>query len=277
MPAAWFDALSKDVPSYWLVLGLNTSTWGWESSDVWSFTPTAAGPGVLYFSEDGQANGLWSLDTVNGASTNVGVSGVTGSTVGLTYEPVGDILLGSQPFGLLHIERDGSGSTVHGTLGIEGMAYDPAGNVLYGAINSRFFTVDPNAGLEITSLPSPGFDAEGLAWNPTTGHVYAVGDHTNLAKYDSVANTWQTVGSTGINWDQGGLAYDPGRNVLYACGEGAGSVLYEIDPATAVPTAIGDAGVTLQGGLAFAPGVVPFASANAAAPIVVPATGPTTD
>jgi DNA-binding beta-propeller fold protein YncE len=215
--------------------------------------------GVLYFSQDRNSNGLYRLDTQTGLATHVGTTAVTGSTVGLAYDPIADILYGSEPFDLLHISRDGSGVVnVNGGIGLEGLTYDPNRDVLYASINGAFFTLDRSNGTKIADLAAPGFDAEGLAVIPDSGLVYAVGNSTLLRSYNPDTNTWTTVGDTGFNWDQGGLAYNPAQHVLYACGIFQGNLLYQIDLATAAATLIGDSGVSLEGGLAFAPGVEPF-------------------
>ncbi len=49
----------------------------------WTQTYPLIGSGTLYFSADGTAMGLYSLNTATGAATLLGASGVTGSTVGL--------------------------------------------------------------------------------------------------------------------------------------------------------------------------------------------------
>lgn len=224
--------------------------------------------GVLYFSQDGNGNGLYRLNTSTGAATLVGISGVTGTTVGLAYNRYNDLLYGSKFAGLLHIQRDGSGSVDVGGAAAEGLAYDPIRKVLYGAINGTFFTLNTSNGSKITDLAAPGFDAEGLAVDPSTGTVYAVGDDTILKRYDPDTDTWTTVGDTGLNWDSGGLAYNYQRNRLYACGEEQGNVLYKISPDTAVAKVIGDSGVNLRGGLAFASGALPI---ELVAPAVLPA------
>ena len=213
--------------------------------------------GVLYFSQDSNSDGLYRLDIFTGVATLVGASGVAGSTVGLAYRPDKDFLYGSKWSELLKIARDGSGAVDKGGEGTEGLAYDPIKKVLYGAINRQFFTIKKSNGSKIEDLTGPGFDAEGIAVDPKTGVVYAIGDSTLLRKYDPDTDTWSDVGDTGLDWAAGGLAYNPGLHMLYACGSNQGNDLYTIDPDTAETAKIGDSGVTLEGGLAFAPGVTP--------------------
>ena len=61
---------------------------------------------ALYFSQDGNTNGLFSVDVTTGAATPVGISGVTGSTVGLAPSPDSAVLFGSKWSTLLSIQRN---------------------------------------------------------------------------------------------------------------------------------------------------------------------------
>lgn len=228
--------------------------------------PVQAG-GILYFSEDFNSNGLHTLDTSTGASTSVGATGVTTATVGLAPSSSAGMLYGSKPFGLLHINSDGSGETLLGSMGIEGLAYDPSG-VLYGAINGQFFTVNAATGAQITGLAAPGLDVEGLAW--TSGVVYGLADGGTLLAYNIGVDSWTTIGSTGTDFDQIGLAYNAQAGVLYAKGN-QDSYLYGINPSTANAWRIGDTGIADGGGLAYvgdgdvipAPGAIVLGSIGA--------------
>lgn len=203
----------------------------------------------LFFSEDSNGTGLYTLDTNTAAATNVGDSGVTSSTVGLSPSGTTGTLFGTAFADLLEIPTDGSGATVIGGDGQEGLAYDPVSGTLYGAINGAFTTVDPATGLDQTTLAAPGADVEGIAWG--NGGVYGIaGNDSNLYFYDPGTDSWSTVGATGVTWDDAGLAFDPGTNTLYAKGD-QDSNLYSIDPATASSTLIGDTGIAEGGGLAF--------------------------
>lgn len=211
---------------------------------------------TLYFSQDDNSSGLYTLDTTTGAATSVGASGVTSSTVGLAPGHLPGILLGSTWSDIAHIQDDGSGVVVlSGSVGAEGLAYDAVNDIFYGAINGNFFTIDPDTGLQIASLAGPGADIEGLAVDPATGLVYGTGNTTNLLVYNPGTASWSTVGDTGINWYLGGLAFDPGSNVLYVCGTNSGDNLYRLDPSTAAATLIGPTGLSpTEGGLAFTGG-----------------------
>lgn len=209
--------------------------------------------GTLYYSQDGNSNGLYTLDTNTGAGTYRGASGVATSTVGLAPGDNRGELFGSRPAGLLRIATDGGGATVYGSQNIEGLAYNQGTGMLYGQLDGDFFELDPTTGLTLTNLTDPGFDAEGLAADPVNNLVYGIGDNTRLVVYDVPGDSWSTIGDTGLNWNDAGLAYDPASQVLYAVSDNQGSNLYRIDPATAVPTLIGATGIggTANGGLGF--------------------------
>ncbi len=224
-----------------------------------AFVPTPPAPkgGVLYFSQDSNGSGLFSLNQATGAATKVGAgtTGVTTATVGLDAGP-GGTLLASSPWAIERIAKDGSGATVFpGSEAAEGLAWNAANGVLYGVINGGFFSMHAGTGVRIATLPNAPADVEGLAADASHNVIYGIGDATNLYKYDIASATWTTVGNTGINWDQGGLAFDPDLRVLYAVGEGGGASLYKINPDTAAPAVVGPLGISgvANGGLAFVP------------------------
>ncbi len=211
----------------------------------------AQADGILYFSRDGdsETSGLYSLDTENGAATRLGVSGVTSATVGLAEGRNADVLYGSKWAGLLEINSDGSGWDDRGGVGNEGLAYDVENEVLYGAINGRFRTIDPATGNIILALISPGVDIEGLAY--ADGYVYGLArGEMGLYRYDVAEKEWMVVGSTGILWDLVGLGYDSSTQTLYAKGRQSMN-LYAINPGTASTRTIGSTGIAEGGGLAF--------------------------
>ena len=206
---------------------------------------------ILYFSRDGdsETSGLYSLDTENGAANRIGDSGVTGATVGLAAGRSVDVLYGSKWAGLLEINADGSGWDDRGGVGNEGLAYDVENEVLYGAINGRFRTIDPATGNIILRLISPEVDIEGLAYGD--GYVYGLArGEMGLYRYDVAERRWTVVGSTGILWDLVGLGYDSSTQTLYAKGRQSMD-LYAIDPGTASTSRIGSTGIVEGGGLAF--------------------------
>ncbi|MCU0488078.1 MAG: hypothetical protein MUE67_03895 [Anaerolineales bacterium] len=213
---------------------------------------TRAAHGILYFSQDSNANGLYRLDTTTGTATLIGQSGVDASTVGLAPSENPNYLYGSKPFGLMVTLVDGTSVTQRGTTGIEGLAFNISTKVLYGILNGDFFTVDPATGLIATDLVNPSFDVEGLAADPFNNKIYGIGDGNNLVVYDIAGNAWSTVGNTGRNWNSAGLDYDPIDRVLYAVSSNQGNTLYRINPTTAAVTTVGPTGISgMGGGLAY--------------------------
>jgi len=214
----------------------------------------SASAGVLYLSQDSTGN-LYTLNTTTGLATLVGSSGTTSETVGLTPSGSPGVLYGTTWTSLVHINADGSGFVDVGAIGQEGLAYNPASGILYGAINGSFGAFNPANGNLIASLAAPGGDVEGLAYH--NGLVYGLADGGILRSYDIATDTWSVIGSTGIDFDQIGLAYDTELGVLYATGA-QDSNLYRINPLTAGATVIGSTGLSDPGGgLAFVAAAVP--------------------
>jgi hypothetical protein len=216
---------------------------------------SAANAGVLYFSEDSNGNGLYTLDTSNGAATHIGITGVNGATVGLAPGLNPGTLFGSEPFNMLEIQQDGSGSAIIGSVVAEGLAYDAAEDLLYGSINGDFFIVDQPGYSSRTLLAAPGGDVEGLAFGG--GGIYGLvgqgpggGNAGDLLFYDIGLGSWSFIGNTGILFDQVGLAFNNELNLLYAVGSQT-TFLYGIDPANAETFVIGDTGIRNGGGLAY--------------------------
>jgi hypothetical protein len=224
--------------------------------------PAAAG--WLYFSQDSNANGLHLLDLSTGAGTLVGASGVTNLTVGLAPGAIPHTLLGSKWAGLLRIRIDGGGATQIGPAGAEGLAHNTVTGRLYGAINAGFFEADPDTGVPVAELPSPGFDVEGIAADPVHNRVFGIGDGTELRVYQVDTRTWSTVADTGLTWNDAGLAYDPAADLLYAVSQSTGANLYQINPNTGTPKLIGPTGVSglSSGGLAFISGAPVYVAAG---------------
>ena len=210
---------------------------------------------TLYLSRDSNPNGLYVLDTLTGnaALSGLGTTLVSNSTVGLAMSDTPGVLFGSKANGLLRINEDGSGATLTGSLAVEALEY--TGGVLYGALNSNFFTINTATGALDTILASPGADVEGLAFGNDViyGLVGAGTGQGNLLAYDIALNSWSLIGNSGIAFDNVGLAYNPYLNILYATGNQNGN-LYQLDPATGLATLIGPTGFTSAGGgLAFDP------------------------
>jgi len=209
--------------------------------------------GILYFNVDSNPN-LYTLNTSTGAATLLGPSGTTSQNVGLTESGTSGLLYGTTWTQLSHINANGSGFVTVGAIGQEGLAFDPATGTLYGAINGSFGKFNPNTGASLGALPGPGADVEGLALG--NGGVYGLADGGLLRFFNPNTNSWSTIGNTGVNFDQVGLAFDPTANILYAKGN-QDSFLYAINPINANASIIGNTGIAAGGGLAFVPAAIP--------------------
>ncbi|MDF1521846.1 MAG: hypothetical protein P1P87_03390 [Trueperaceae bacterium] len=215
--------------------------------------------GTLFLSQDGNANGLYSIDLATGAATIVGagVTNVTSATVGLAGRGASDPLIGSLPFGVADVALDGSSTTSFSGNTAEGLTYVASTNLIYTILNGSFGTMSPTTGLVVDDLTDPGFDLEGLAADEASGQIYAIGDgDTNLWVYSIAFDAWAVVFDTGVNWDQAGLAYSDAEGVLYAFSQdGFDGLIYRIDPVAETVTEVGDTGLagSLGGGLAWVP------------------------
>lgn len=217
------------------------------------FAVPPAAAGTLYFSQDENSNGLYTLNTTTGLATQVGITGVNGSTVGLALGDQPGTLWASRPYGIARVNTDGSGAAyIPDSTVAEGLEY--ADGTLYGAINGEFFTIDTTTGLIATTLAAPDADVEGLAYG--NGVIYGLagfsGPMGNLYKYDIGLDSWSLIGFTGVEFNLPGLAFDGDLGILYAIGSQDNN-LYWIDPATAAATAIGPTMLTsiTGGGLAY--------------------------
>jgi hypothetical protein len=217
------------------------------------FAALPATAGTLYFSQDDNSNGLYTLNTTTGLATQVGITDVDGSTAGLALGDQPGTLFASRPFGIGRVNTDGSGAAyMPDSTVAEGLEY--AGGTLYGVINGEFFTIDTTTGLVATTLAAPDADVEGLAYG--NGVIYGLagwsGPRGNLYKYDIGLDLWSLLGFTGVEFNVPGLAFDSDLGILYAIGSQDNN-LYSIDPATAVATAIGPTALTdsTGGGLAY--------------------------
>jgi len=214
----------------------------------------SGGLGTLFFSQDGNGSGLYTLDLTTGAATLVGggATGTSSSTIGLTETADPEVLLGSTYSQIAEIATDGSGATVFGgSAQAEGLAMHIGTGVLFSAINAEFRTLDASSGVVLTALAPPPADIEGLGVDPNSDVLYTVARlEMDFFVYNIGTNTWSTIGSTGVSWINPGLAFDHLNNVAYAT-DGDSDSLYRIDPATGAATLVGPLGTGAGGGLAF--------------------------
>jgi hypothetical protein len=244
--AEYSFSINYDNPGGPVVVILDTVPAEWRVNNILE-------GGVLFFSEDGSDTGLWILDTATGEAYAVGISGVTGQTVGLALSDDPGVLWGSKPFDMLAISKDGSGAAIVGGAVAEGLTYNPDNGKLYGAINGLFFEVSTGDFTTTIPLAAPGNDIEGLAY-AGDGLIYGLSSFSGprgvLYSYDIDSDTWTEIGFTGVEFREAGLAYDATRDVLYAKGD-QDTFLYEIDPYDATASVIGDTEIVEGGGLTF--------------------------
>ncbi len=226
----------------------------------------------LFFVEDNTGQ-FYSVNTSTGAATLVAtIAGITSNTIGATESPNPNVLFASSYQDLVSFNVNGTGATTLGTItgagigqnGAEGLTYCINANVLYGIINTNFFTINPATGARIVALASTTADVEGLACDHSANIVYGLASAAGAALYRYVpgTNTWSLVGSTGLDTSGVGLAFDPAAGVLYAVDGNSGNI-YRINPATAVATLVGSMGIgAVGGGLAFIPGAAPVVASG---------------
>ena len=215
---------------------------------------SGAAQATLFFSEDGNDNGLYTLDINTGAATSVGASGVTSATAGLAPSGDNTMLWGSEPFGIISINADGSGVSSFSDDTAEGLAYDPTSELLYISWWNRdiFGTIDTTTG-DFTSLGVPPADVEGLAY--ANGYIYGLEGNAGDPKgdfwrYDIAGASWEFLANVGVAFDLVGLAYNPEFDIFYAKGS-QDTYLYSIDTTTWEAAIIGDTGIQRGGGLAY--------------------------
>lgn len=140
-----------------------------------------------------------------------------------------------------------------------GLAYDPLGNVVYGvdASTDELLRIDRSTGAA-SSIGSLGFDLldGGLAWATDTGTLYLSSD--SLYEVDTATGAATAIGTAFPLLNLYGLAFDTTRNVLVGVDDtgSPGSRLWEIDRTTGVldPLGLTSLGVTISGaGLAYDP------------------------
>lgn len=206
-------------------------------------------PPRIIFSQDGNELGLYELDLKENVAISLGSSGVDDFTVGLTYDPLRNELIGSRWDPLLRIAPDGSGYEELGTEGAEGLALDTESNILYASHNDQFYSINPDTGEVIENLEAPWNDANCLAFDRFTRRVYALADR-GLFAYDVDVKTWERIGDFPTRAQFCGLAFDPSRHRLLAGGfDDQPSILWEIDPNSGTRSIIQLFDLELFGGL----------------------------
>jgi DNA-binding beta-propeller fold protein YncE len=219
------------------------------------------------------ADSLIGIDDTTGVGGAIGPFGAnSGFVVGLAHDRNTGTLYGVDPITnpnggqLVRINPDTGAAIVVGTfgfIGMNGLAFDPNTNTLYGSnsSSSRLFTIDTTTATA-TLVGSIGFNnVFGLAFDPNTNTLYGsevTGDR-NLLAINTSTGTGTAIGPTGFG-QIGGLGFDPDSNTLYGVDDNQNQ-LVTIDTTTGTGTSVagtftlGFAGT--QGLAVIAPFMVP--------------------
>lgn len=202
---------------------------------------------------------LLSVDPSTGVATVINALGFSGPDLSLTFGDGVQVLYGmswhSQE--LLKIDlTSGIASTLiqYQNTGFRGLAYSPAGNVIY--------TVDTNMGNLVAITPETGVQSViggtalnavyALAFDPRDGLLYGVDIGADvLLRIDPATGMAAPVGALNC-LNVASLAFEVSSGVLFGLDSASGS-LVEIDTNTAACTRLGQTwfGSTLLQGLAF--------------------------
>lgn len=145
---------------------------------------------------------------------------------------------------------------VSGTTLINGLAFDPNTNTLYGIRQSdgQLYRINP-AVPNATAIGSPaGGTVGGIDFDPDTNTLFGVDDAggTKLIRIDTATGAHTLVGSLGIgSADCNGLAYNGDDGMLYTI-NAVNQSAYRINPASGAATLIGATGGMFGAGFGMA-------------------------
>lgn len=212
---------------------------------------------------DPQTNHLIAADQANGADLLI-VDPSTGagrpiesfgydSITALAFDRNSETVYGagsaaSISFALLKIDSASKQVTVIGSTGgpiLNGLAYDPNLNILYGTDHETLFTVDTASGAAsaVGAIGATGFS--GLAYDPNSDILYGYGGNSSLYTISTMDGVGTLIGYLGIS-PVGGLAFDHDSNTLFAS-KTYPYELYTIDPAIPAATLLGSSDYKLDG------------------------------
>jgi len=235
---------------------------------ILSLGPNVFANDVLYGS-DTNTKTLYTIDTSNATSTQVGSFGVDGYMAGLAYDSVNDIMYGTTTVTdiLYSINYTTASATPIGNLGAElmhGLAFDNSSELLYGAFGREqgdgLYQIDVNSGSS-TLIGDIGHfyndlrdTVHGLAIHPQTNELYGViggpSDLSALVKIDKSTGQGTLLHEYGIE-NLAGLAF-LSDGTLYANDNWSGN-LYTLDIADGSTELIGNTGIGNLLGLAVVP------------------------
>jgi hypothetical protein len=244
----------------------------------------SASPFVLYGTgSHGSIDSLFTVNTGTGATTAVGPTGQSLGVGGLAFDPLGDILYATgqqigqtdSAFRLFTVDRTTGAATLVGSTGIfdiGGLAFDTANNTLYGlgctapcGIAGHDFLYSLNTGTGAATqvggtLGTNGLGLGGLEYVASSNLLYAIGQTSSIfGSINPTTGVFSSIGSPGSVVFDGGLAFNPDTNTMFATAGPPGTSLYTINLATGAGSFVGanSAGDLLAvGGLAFVPAAV---------------------
>ncbi|MFQ5864131.1 MAG: choice-of-anchor D domain-containing protein [bacterium] len=226
---------------------------------------TLAEPGVVY-GTTGHVDGgnLLRIDPATGAATVIGATGLS-AVPGLAIDSNGRIFGAEASTGKLYRIDAATGAatfaTNPGLSFLDGIAFDKNDN-LYGVdVNRDLYKINPTTGAA-TLIGNTGENISGLAFDPTTGTLWASAGGWNAVVKDGIytinKNTGAAtlVGKTGLGGGTPDLLCDKYGNLWAVKGGGRGpNKLIRINKSTGAGTVIGSTGVPSVSGLAF--GLIP--------------------
>lgn len=172
--------------------------------------------GTMYVSDGFAAvdAGLGVVDLTTGAVTFIGEHVISQNIFGLAYDSLDDVLFGSdiESVSLVTLNRATGEATVVGPFSIggdniNGLAFDPASDTLYGVSDTTLYTIDQAAGTATAVGAHGAGDGLGLEFDAETGALFMADSNDNLFVLNTANGAASLVGAIGLEID--GLASVP--------------------------------------------------------------------
>jgi uncharacterized repeat protein (TIGR01451 family) len=232
---------------------------------MWLLLLVCAGPNALAVGEDNLLYGVsfapnprvFVIDQTTGLATSAGALSFGSAavarhpTTGIIYYTEYE-LDGSSAGRVATFNPTTATNTIINAAGFSAqmvrLAFNSAGTLYSMDAANRLFTVNTANGTftllgTVTGLPSASGGGD-MAFPPTSTTTPYLLTNGNLYTVNIVARTSTLVGATGIANPTGLCFAEDGK--LYASNLAADSTIYTINPATAVSTAIGNAGIDID-------------------------------
>lgn len=215
--------------------------------------------GDMLYAVDATTQVLEAIDTDTLQLTTIGPLGIADQYGGLAYDAASRtlyLLSGRGGNGLYTVNMTTGAATLvgfHGVNDLFGLAFDPRTNALYGSqfsTGNQLYRLDAATGLA-TLVGSTGLPRGlgGLAYNSATGTLVGVDNGLGSLYAVNPADGGATfLAGPGPNND-GGLAYDPTKNLYWNIDYDGN--LYSIDPSAGYARTRRLSGLGPQFGLAF--------------------------